>query len=110
MEAFFSMSSAKPWRNLKGAFMERVRKLELIQRSLGLRHKIKVYNSMDPPTTHEDLAVMLLSKWELEDELNAIENIIAGLRQDNVKEKSDLIKKGILKTKPADTKAKKKSD
>jgi hypothetical protein len=64
--------------------MDRRIKLELLQRSLGLRHKLKVHESMRSPDTHEDLAVLLLSKWELEDELQAIEEILNEDRQLNV--------------------------
>ncbi len=68
-------------------------KLELIQRSLGLKHKIKVLEAMKIPENHEDLAAALHSKWELEDELHAIENILAGDRALNVKSKADAIQK-----------------
>jgi hypothetical protein len=64
--------------------MDKIRKLELIQRSLGLRHKIKVHESMKAPDTHEDLAIMMLAKWELEDELRAIEELLAESRLKNV--------------------------
>jgi hypothetical protein len=67
--------------------MERERKLELIQRSLGLRHKIKVHESMKAPETHEDLSVMMLAKWELEDELAAIDQMLGESRAENVAEK-----------------------
>lgn len=67
--------------------MEKERKLELIQRSLGIRHKLKVHESMKHPDTHEDLAIMMLAKWELEDELHAIEQLLAELRHDNVLDK-----------------------
>jgi hypothetical protein len=60
--------------------MEKQRKLELIQRALGLRHKIKVHDSMTPPQTHEDLSLMMLAKWELEDELKAIETLLERTR------------------------------
>lgn len=86
-------------------YMDRVKKLELIQRSLGLRHKIKVLESMKAPDTHEELAIMLISKWELEDELKAIDDILGTTRAENVKVKQKLIHEGIL-TVP---KAKKKS-
>ena len=76
--------------------MDRVRKLELIQRTLGLRHKLKVHESLEAPETHEDLAIMLLAKWELEDELHAIEAILGEARVVGVKEKTGLIRKGIL--------------
>lgn len=77
--------------------MNRVRKIELVQRTLALRHKLKVHESMEAPETHEELSLMLLAKWELEDELQAIEEILAGARQANVSSKRKLIEKGILK-------------
>jgi hypothetical protein len=64
--------------------MDKIRKLELIQRSLGIRHKIKVHESMKSPETHEDLSIMTLAKWELEDELRAIEELLAETRVQNV--------------------------
>ena len=75
--------------------MERDQKLELIQRSLGLKHKIKVHESMKAPETHEDMATMLLGKWELEDELKAIEEIISEERVKSVQtKKSKLAQNG----------------
>lgn len=73
--------------------MEKERKLELIQRSLGIRHKLKVHDSMKMPDTHEETAVMMLAKWELEDELHAIEQILAEIRHENVDVKRNLIEK-----------------
>ncbi len=67
--------------------MERYRKLQLIQRSLGIRHKLKVHESMKAPDTHEDLSVLLLTKWDLEDELRAIEEILADTRIHQVTQK-----------------------
>lgn len=64
--------------------MDKIRKLELLQRSLGIRHKLKVHESMKAPDTHEDLAIMTLAKWELEDELRAIEELLAETRLKNV--------------------------
>ncbi|HTL12214.1 MAG TPA: hypothetical protein VL588_06990 [Bdellovibrionota bacterium] len=80
---------------------DRVKKLELIQRSLGLRHKLKVHESMEPPTSHDDLSYTLLAKWELEDELHAIEELLAEMRRDNVKRKRDLVSSGILEQRRA---------
>jgi hypothetical protein len=71
--------------------MDRVRKLELIERSLGLRHKIKVHESMKPPENHEDLALMLLEKWEFEDELRALEEILSESRLKNIGSKRKVI-------------------
>ncbi|MCC7443045.1 MAG: hypothetical protein IT285_15535 [Bdellovibrionales bacterium] len=80
---------------------DRVKKLELIQRSLGLRHKLKVHESMQPPGNHDDLSYTLLAKWELEDELHAIEELLAELRRENVKRKRDLVSSGILEKRRA---------
>ncbi len=73
--------------------MDKIQKLELIQRSLALRHKLKVHESMKQPETHEDLAIMLLTKWEYEDELAAIEMMIADARSENVREKQKMLEK-----------------
>lgn len=73
--------------------MDRLRKLELVQRSLGLRHKLKVHESMKPPETHDDLAIMMLAKWELEDELRACEELLAEDRQGNIALKKKQIAK-----------------
>ncbi|MGK5083209.1 hypothetical protein WDW37_07865 [Bdellovibrionota bacterium FG-1] len=71
--------------------MDKLRKLELLQRSLGLRHKIKVHESMKAPESHEDLAIMTLAKWELEDEVRAIEDLLAEGRSKNVALKRKVI-------------------
>lgn len=76
--------------------MEKVRKLELIQRSLGIRHKLKVHDSMKLADSHEEVAIMMLAKWELEDELHAIERILAEIRHDNVDLKKNWIEKENL--------------
>lgn len=96
------MTTKKPAKG--GEAMERVKKLELIQRSLGIRHKLKVHESMKAPETHEDLAVMLLAKWELEDELRAIEQLIDDSRADNVAEKKELIEQHIVQGRPLNKK------
>ena len=71
--------------------MDRVIKLELIQRSLGIRHKLKVHESMKTPETHEELAFSLMTRWELEDELRAIEEILSEVRTRSVKAKRKII-------------------
>jgi hypothetical protein len=76
--------------------MDRSKKLALIQRSLGIRHKLKVYDSMKAPDTHEELSVLLLARWELEDELRAIEEILADIRHATVAQKrTDLERDGV---------------
>ena len=73
--------------------MDRYRKIELVERSLGLRHKLKVHDSMKSPDTHEEMALIFLSKWELEDELQAIEELLADLRLRNVANKKSTIER-----------------
>jgi hypothetical protein len=73
--------------------MERYRKIELIQRSLGIRHKLKVHESMKAPDNHEDLALMMLSRWDLEDELHAIEETLAEARLINVNQRKSLLQR-----------------
>ncbi len=67
------------------------RKIDLIQRSLGIRHKLKVHDSMKHPETHEEIAAAMLAKWELEDELHAIEQLLAEDRHTNVAKKRKAI-------------------
>ncbi|MBN21604.1 MAG: hypothetical protein CL678_09995 [Bdellovibrionaceae bacterium] len=76
--------------------MDKQKKVALIQRSLGLRHKLKVYDSMAQPESHEDLAIMLMARWELEDELRAVEEMISDYRQNMVDHHKDLIQHGVL--------------
>ena len=78
--------------------MDRTERLALIERSLGLRHKIKVHDSMKAPETHEDLALLLMSKWELEDELRAIEELLTEDRDSNVKHVKKVISKDVIGT------------
>lgn len=74
--------------------LEKEDRVALIQRTLGLRHKLKVLESMKMPETHEDLAISLMAKWELEDELRAIEELLAEDRQSNISS----TKAALLKT------------
>lgn len=76
--------------------MEKERKLELIERSLGIRHKLKVHDSMKLADTHEEISKMMLAKWELEDELHAIEQILAAGRHENMNVKKNLIEKEMI--------------
>ncbi len=73
--------------------MDKVEKIELIQRSLGLRHKLKVHETMKQPDTHEELSFTLLAKWELEDELRAIEELLAEARKENTAVKKTVLLK-----------------
>lgn len=71
--------------------MEKERKLDLIRRSLGLQHKLKVHDSLPKPETHEEISLSNLARWELEDELHAIQEILRDMRAQNVAEKKALI-------------------
>jgi len=73
--------------------MTREQKFELIQRLLGLKHKLKVHDTLPEPDTHEEVAKTWLSRWELEDELHAIEEILREGRLEDVAEKKALILK-----------------
>jgi hypothetical protein len=68
--------------------LTREEKLELLERMLGLKHKIKVHDSMKAPETHEELSMSTLSRWELEDEMRAIEVLLENERVANVKAKA----------------------
>ena len=76
--------------------MEKVEKLELIKRSLALRHKLKVHETLKTPETHEELAVMLISKWDLEDELKAVDDLLMDSRAENSAAKRKLIEEEWL--------------
>lgn len=76
--------------------MTREEKLALIQRMLGLKHKIKVHDSMAEPQTHDELSMSMLSRWELEDELKAIESLLELDRNENVQEKTKHIQQDYL--------------
>ncbi len=82
---------------------DRIKKIDLLQRALGLRHKLKVHDSMPAPDSHEGVATSSIARWELEDELHAIEELNRDLRTKNVQEKkSEILKKGVKKKKNLD--------
>lgn len=76
--------------------MTRDEKLELIQRMLGLQHKLKVHDSVKNSNSHEELASSHLARWELEDEISAIERLLVDVREDNVQLKLKQIKEHYL--------------
>lgn len=76
--------------------MTRDEKLELIQRMLGLQHKLKVHDSVKNSDSHEELAASHLARWELEDEITAIEKLLEGVRHDNVQLKLKQIEEDYL--------------
>jgi hypothetical protein len=75
--------------------MDKSKKLDLLKRSLGLKHKLKVHDSTKAPETHDEMAKMLVSKWEFEDEISAIEGILQEARTDSVRSKREQILKEL---------------
>ncbi len=80
--------------------MNREEKLELIERMLGLQHKLKVHDSVKGSGNHEELAASHLARWELEDEISAIEKLLEGVRQENIQLKLKQIKEDYLSGAP----------
>lgn len=76
--------------------MTRDEKLQLIERMLGLQHKLKVHDSVKNMNSHEEIAANNLARWELEDEINAIEKILQEERLENVKIKLKQIEEHYL--------------
>ncbi len=59
--------------------------MELIKRMLGLRHKLKVHETMKAPETHDELSQNMVGKWDLEDQIRAIEELLNESRALSVK-------------------------
>jgi len=76
--------------------MTRDEKLELVKRMLGLQHKLKVHDSVATASSHEDLAASQLARWELEDEISAIEKLLVNVREENVQLKLKQITEDYL--------------
>lgn len=86
---------------------DRNTKFELLKRSLGLKHKLKVHESLEAPRNHDELANYLLAKWELEDELHAIEAVLADVRTQSAidwKRKIESMGLAAIHMKPAEGK------
>ncbi len=75
--------------------MDKARKLELLRRSLGIRHKLRVHESVKAADNHEEIAMSLLAKWELEDELRAIEEMLAESRHENTADKRKILEENL---------------
>lgn len=86
--------------------MTREEKMGLIERVLGLKHKLKVHDSMKAPETHEELSGSTLSRWDLEDEIRAIESLLDQDRQENMNVKIQQIREDYLSGKPVTKKKK----
>ncbi len=75
--------------------MDKSKKLDLLKRSLGLKHKLKVHDSTKAPEGHEEVAKMLVAKWDFEDEIQAIEGLLQDARVESVKKKREQILKEL---------------
>lgn len=60
--------------------LDRSKKQLLIERILGLKHKLKVNESGPTPQNHKDMASITVANWELEDEVAAIEDYLNQVR------------------------------
>lgn len=76
--------------------MNRDEKLQLIERMLGLQHKLKVHDSVKNMNSHEEIAANNLARWELEDEISAIEKLLQEERQENIQLKLKQIEEQYL--------------
>ena len=75
--------------------MDKSKKLDLLKRTLGLKHKLKVHESTKAPETHDEMAKMMVSKWEFEDEITAIEGLLQEARVESIKAKRAQILKEL---------------
>ena len=75
--------------------MHKETKRELLLRQLGLKHKLKVHDSVKQPETHEEMAANWLARWDLEDEIAAIDAILADARRQATTEKRTQIEKEL---------------
>ncbi len=83
--------------------MDKERKLELIQRTLAIKHKLKVHDTLPPPDGHEQIAMHYWARWELEDELRAIEQMLEEARTQHIAElRQQIEEKGVKKKKKFD--------
>lgn len=71
--------------------MQKETKRDLLLRQLGLRHKLKVFDSVKQPETHDEIAANWLARWELEDEITAIDQLLADARRQAVDERRSQI-------------------
>ncbi len=59
---------------------DRGKKQLLIERQLGLRHKLKVNEAGPTPQNHKEMASLAVANGELDDEIAAIEEFLAMVR------------------------------
>lgn len=75
--------------------MQKETKRELVLRQLGLKHKLKVYDSVKQAETHEEIAANWLARWELEDEISAIDLLLTEARRESIEQKRALLSKEL---------------
>ncbi|HRK02783.1 MAG TPA: hypothetical protein PLH57_08970 [Oligoflexia bacterium] len=76
--------------------MDREAKLDLMRRALGIKHKLKVHDSMPRAETHEQVAATELARGELEEELAAIDELLFEARAEAIAEKKkEILKSGV---------------
>jgi len=75
--------------------MQKETKRELLLRQLGLKHKLKVHDSVKQAETHEEIAANWLARWELEDEITAIDLLLSEARKNAVDLKRAAITKEL---------------
>jgi len=75
--------------------MHKETKRDLLLRQLGLKHKLKVFDSVKQPETHEEIAGNWLARWELEDEIAAIDQLLLDARRRSVEERKNQISKEL---------------
>jgi hypothetical protein len=61
--------------------LDRSQKQSLIEKQLGLKHKLKVNESGPTPQNHKEMAQIMVANWELEDEISAIDEYLTRDRQ-----------------------------
>jgi hypothetical protein len=66
---------------------DRAKKQQLIERQLGLRHKLKVNEAGPTPQNHKEMASLAVANSELDDEIAAIDEFLGMVRSASRQEK-----------------------
>ncbi len=91
-----SPASSTPTSSAPPVSIDKEQRMELIKRMLGLRHKLKVHETMKAPESHEEMSQMLVGKWELEDQIRAIEHLLKAARATSVSKHRQMIEREYL--------------
>ncbi len=65
--------------------VDRTKKAQLMERILGLKHKLRVNESGPTPQNHKEMAALAVANWDLEDEITVIEDYLGRTRTQNRK-------------------------